>query len=32
MLGDLRKAYVQVREAFLKFEKSSLTGTAGGVA
>jgi hypothetical protein len=32
MLGDLRKAYVQVKEAFIKFEKSSLTGTAGGVA
>lgn len=32
LIGDLRKAYVQVREAVLRFENSSKTGTGGGVS
>ena len=32
LIGDLRKAYVQVREAVLRFENSSQTGTGGGVS
>jgi hypothetical protein len=32
LIGDLRKAYVQVKEAVLRFERSSQTGTGGGVS
>ena len=32
LVKDLRKAYVQVREAVLRFENSSQTGTGGGVS
>jgi len=31
LLPDLRKAYVQVKEALIRFEQSGATGTGGGV-